>query len=45
MAQGQERDKVKELSYDYFSDGEDSADGKWEVRKSSCRSQVADRIS
>ena len=45
MAQGQERDRVKELSYDYVSDGEDSADGKWVVRKPSWRSQEADRIS
>ena len=45
MAQGQERDRIKELSYDYVSDGEDSADGKWIVRKSSWRSQEADRIS
>ena len=29
MAQGQERDRVKELSYDYVRDGEDSTDGKW----------------
>ena len=45
MAQGQERDSVKELSYDYDSDGEDSTDGKWVVRKSSWRSHEADRIS
>ena len=31
MAQGQERDRVKELSYDYVSDEEDSTDGKWVV--------------
>ena len=32
-AQEQERDRVKELSYDYVSDEEDSSDGKWVVRK------------
>ena len=31
VAQGQERDRVKELSYDYVSDEEDSTDGKWVV--------------
>ena len=45
MAQGQERDRFKELSYDYVSGGEDSADGKWVVRKPSWMSQEADRIS
>lgn len=45
VAQGQERDRVKELSYDYVSDEEDSTDGKWVVRKPSWRSQEADRIS
>ena len=45
VAEGQERDKVKELSYDYVSDEEDSTDGKSVVRKSSWRSQEADRIS
>ena len=45
VAQGQERDKIKELSSDYVSDEEDSTDGKWVVRKSSWRSQEADRIS
>ena len=45
VAQGQERDRVKELSYDYVSDEEDSTDGKWVVRKPSWRSQKADRIS
>ena len=45
VAQRQERDKVKELSYDYVSDEEDSTDGKWVVRKPSWRSQEADRIS
>jgi len=28
VAQGQERHRVKELSYDYVSDEEDSSDGK-----------------
>ena len=45
VAHGKERDRVKELSYDYVSDGEDSSDGKWVVRKPSWRSQEADRIS
>ena len=45
MTHGQERDKVKELSYDYVSDEEDSTDGKWVVRKPSRSSQEADRIS
>ena len=45
VVQGQERDKVKELSYDYVSDEEDSIDGKWVVRKPSWRSQKADRLS
>ena len=45
MAHGLERDRVKELSYDYVIDGEDSIDGKWVVRKPSWRSQEADRIS
>ena len=45
MAKGQERERVKELSYDYVSDEEDSTDGKWVVRKPSWRSQEADRIS
>ena len=45
VAEGQERDKVKELSYDYVSDEEDSIDGKRVVRKPSWRSQEADRIS
>ena len=45
MAQGQERDRVKELSYDYVSDEDDTADGKWVVRKPSRRSQKADRVS
>ena len=45
VAQGQERDRVKELSYDYVSDEEDSTDGKWVVRKPSWRSQEADGIS
>ena len=45
MAHGQERERVKELSYDYVSDEEDSTDGKWVVRKPSRRSQEADRIS
>ena len=31
VAQGQERERVKELSYDYVSDEEDSTDGKWVV--------------
>ena len=44
VAQGQERHRVKELSYDYVSDGKDSIDGKWVVRKPSWRSQEADRI-
>ena len=35
MAQGQERDRVKELSYDYVSDEEDSTDSKWVVRMGS----------
>ena len=45
MAQGQESDRVKELSSDYVSDGEDSIDGNLVVRKPSWRSQEADRIS
>ena len=45
MAHGQERERVKELSYDYVSDEEDSTDGKWVVRKPSWRSQEEDRIS
>ena len=45
VAQGQERDKVRELSYDYVSDEEDSADGKWVLRKPSWRSQEEDCIS
>ena len=45
MAQGQERDRVKEISYDYVSDEEDSANGKLVVRRPSWRSQKADRIS
>ena len=45
VAHGQERDRVKELSYDYVSDGEDSIDGKWVVRRPSWRSQEAHRIS
>ena len=45
VTHGQERDWVKELSYDYVSDEEDSSDGKWVVRKPSWRSQEADRIS
>ena len=44
MAQGQERDRVKELSYDNASDEEDSTDGKWVVRKPAWRSQEADRL-
>ena len=44
MAQGQERDRVKELSYDYVSDEEDSTDGKWAVRKPAWRSKEADRL-
>ena len=43
--EGQEKDRVKEPSYDYVSDEEDSAGGKWVVRKPSWRSQEADRIS
>ena len=45
VTHGQERDRVKELSYDYVSDEEDSIDGKWVVRKPSWRSQEADSIS
>ena len=45
VAQGEERDRVKEFSYDYVSDEEDSTDAKWVVRKPSWRSQEADRIS
>ena len=45
MAHGQERDRVKELSYDYVIDGVDSTDGKWVVRKPSWGSQEADRIT
>ena len=44
MAQGQERDRFKELSYDYVSDEKNSTDGKWVVRKPSWRYQEADRI-
>ena len=43
MPHGQERDRVKELSYDYVSDEEDST-GKWVVRKPTWRSQEADRL-
>ena len=43
--QGHKRDRVKELSYDYVSDEEDSTDGELVVRKPSWRSQEADRIS
>ena len=45
VTHGQERDRVKELSYDYVCDKEDSANGKRVVRKPSWRSQEADRIS
>ena len=45
MTQGQERDRVKELSYDYVRDGEDSTDGKWVERKPFWSSQEADSIS
>ena len=44
VAQEQERDRVKQLSYDYVSDEEDSTDGKWVVRKPAWRSQEADRL-
>ena len=33
MAQGQERDRVKELSYDYVNDEEDSTDDKMASKK------------
>ena len=45
MAQGQERDRDKELSYNYVSHEEDSIDGKWVVRKPVWKSQEANRIS
>ena len=45
VAQGQERDTINEISYDYVSDGEDSINVKWVVRKPSLRSQEGDRIS
>ena len=44
VAQEQERDRVKEFSYDNVSDEEDSTDGKWVVRKSAWRCQEADRL-
>ena len=45
VAQEHERDRVKELSYDYVSEEEDSTDRKWVVSKPPWRSQEADRIS
>ena len=44
MAEEQERDRVKDLSYDYDSDKENNAGGKWVVRKPAWSSQEAGRL-
>ena len=44
MAKGQEKDRLKELHYDYVIDEEDCQGGRWSVRRPVWRSKTADAL-
>ena len=44
MARGQEKDRLKELHYDYVSDEEVCEEGRWSVRRPVWRSKTADAL-
>ena len=44
VARGQEKDRLKELHYDYVSDEEDCEGGRWSVRRPVWRSKTADAL-